>query len=227
MSGGREQNWYPIGKVGWFTQHVREGIEVTAGQLALLQPALAQPYRLDDATVGWIIRVHQNQADRWNAGPGLTPAQRAAVQEYEAAIGELRRLNAEVLAAAGQLKPVTIKALLARSDLEAGIEALFRGWPGTGLSSNGTGPVAVAPERPVTPTPSPARPRLLRVSRRECRTSLSANRGRWHTSSMSVSAHAHPDAGMLTMAAPSGTGALQLPSRTVTARSTCGAQVTA
>ena len=50
-----------------------------------------------------------------------------AVQEYEAAIGELRRLNAEVLAAAEQLKPVTIEALLARSDLEVGIEALLRG----------------------------------------------------------------------------------------------------
>ena len=145
MSGEREQNWYPIGKVGWFTQHIREGIEVTTGRLGLLQPALAQPGRLDDATVARIIRVHQgqaadlmlfqNQADRWNAGPGLTPAQRAAVEEYEAAIGELRRLNAEVLAAAGQLKPVTIETLLARSDLEAGIEALLRGWPGTGLAA--------------------------------------------------------------------------------------------
>ena len=141
VSGGREQNWYPISKVGWFTQHVREGIEVTAEQLDLLRPALAQPYRLDDATVARIIRVHQdqaddlelfqNQADKWNAIPGLTPAQRAALHEYEAAIGELRRLNAEVLAAAEQLKPVTIEAMLARSDLEVGIEAL-RGWPGTG-----------------------------------------------------------------------------------------------
>jgi hypothetical protein len=136
VSGEREQNWCPIGKAGWFTQRIREGIEVTAGQLGLLQPALAQPGRLDDATVAPIIRVHQdqagdlmlfqNQAGRWNAEPGLTPAQRAAVREYEAAIGELRRLNAEVLAAAGLLKPVTI-------------EALLRGWPGTGLSSNGTG----------------------------------------------------------------------------------------
>ena len=92
MSGEREQNWYPIGKVGWFTQHIREGIEVTAGQLALLQPAPAQPGRLDDATVARIIRVlqdqadylmlFQNQADRWNAEPGPTAAQRAAVQEY-------------------------------------------------------------------------------------------------------------------------------------------------
>jgi len=140
---GQEQNWYPVSKVGWFTQHIREGIEVTAEQLRLLQRALAKPGRLDDATVARIIRVHQDQADdlvlfqnqagRWNAVPRLTPAQRAAVGEYEAAIGELRRLNAEVLATAEQLKPVTIEALLARSDLEAGIEALLRGWPGTGL----------------------------------------------------------------------------------------------
>lgn len=60
---GQEQNWYPVSKVGWFTQHIREGIEVTAEQLRLLQPALAQPYRLDDATVARIIRVHQDQAD--------------------------------------------------------------------------------------------------------------------------------------------------------------------
>jgi hypothetical protein len=129
----REQNWYPISQAGWFTQHIREGIEVTAGQLSLLQPALAQPYRLDDATVARIIRVHQdqaddltlfqNQADKWNAESGLTPAQRAAVQEYEAAIDELRRLNAEVLAAAGQLKPVTIDAMLAGSGLRPGSAA--------------------------------------------------------------------------------------------------------
>lgn len=134
----REQNWYPIGKVGWFTQHIREGIEVTAEQLRLLQPALARPYQLDDATVARTVRVHQdqaddlvlfqNQADKWSAMPGSTPAQRAAVQEYEAAIGELRRLNAEVLAAAEQLKPLTIEALLAKSDLEVGIEALLRGY---------------------------------------------------------------------------------------------------
>jgi hypothetical protein len=58
VSGEGEQNWYPIGKVGWFTQHIREGVEVTAGQLALLQPALAQPGRLDDAAVARIIREH-------------------------------------------------------------------------------------------------------------------------------------------------------------------------
>ena len=55
-----------------------------------------------------------------DAVPGLTAAQPASVREYEAAIGGLRRLNAEVLAAAEQLKPVTIEFLFPRSDLEAG-----------------------------------------------------------------------------------------------------------
>jgi hypothetical protein len=69
-----------------------EGIEVTAGQHALLRPALAQPGRLGDAAaVARIIRVYQNQArdlmlfrsqaGRWYAEPGLTAAQRAAVGE--------------------------------------------------------------------------------------------------------------------------------------------------
>jgi len=67
--------------------------------------------------------------------PGLDAAQRAAVAEYEAVIDELARLNAEVLAAAERLKPVTIEALLVKSDLEVGIEAVVRGWAGPGFGA--------------------------------------------------------------------------------------------
>ncbi len=108
-------------------QHIRKGIGVTAGQLGLLQPARAGPGGLDHAAVARIMGVHQHQAGglvlsqdqvgRWNAVPGLTRAQRAAVREYEDAIGELRDLKDGVLAAAGQLKPVTMEVLLARSGL--------------------------------------------------------------------------------------------------------------
>ena len=85
-----------------------------------------------------IIRVHQdqagdldlfqNQADKWKALPDLTAAQRAAVAGYEAALAQLRQVNSEVLAAAGQLTRTTIEAVLAKSDLELGLEALLRGW---------------------------------------------------------------------------------------------------
>jgi hypothetical protein len=52
---GREQNWYPISKLGWFTGHIREDITVNRRQLELLQPARPGPYLRDDATVDRII----------------------------------------------------------------------------------------------------------------------------------------------------------------------------
>lgn len=121
-SGQQDSGQYPAQAP---YQHLRKGIGVTAGQLGPLQPAPARPGRLDDATVARIIGVHQDQADdlmlsqdqaaRWNAVPGLPPAQRAAAREYAAAISDLRRLKDGVLAAAWQLKPVTMEVLLARS----------------------------------------------------------------------------------------------------------------
>jgi len=133
---GREQNWYPISKLGWFTGHIREGVTVTRRQLELLQPARARPYVLDDATVARVIRVHrdqagdlalfQNQADRWKADPGLTDAQRAGVAAYEKLLAQLRELNSEVLAVAAELSHGTIETVLAKSDLQLGAEALLR-----------------------------------------------------------------------------------------------------
>jgi|SRR5271166_3697936 len=121
-SGQQDSGQYPAQAP---YQHLRKGIGVTAGQLGPLQPAPARPGRLDDATAARIIGVHQDQADdlmlsqdqaaRWNAVPGLPPAQRAAAREYEASISDLRRLKDGVLAAAWQLKPVTMEVLLARS----------------------------------------------------------------------------------------------------------------
>lgn len=60
--------------------------------------------------------------------PTSPAAQRAAVAGYEAALAQLRQVNGEVLAAADQLTRTTIEAVLAKSDLELGLEALLRGW---------------------------------------------------------------------------------------------------
>jgi hypothetical protein len=88
--------------------------------------------------VARITRVHQeqagdlvyfqNQADNWKALPDLTAAQRAAVVGYEAALAQLRQVNSDVLATADQLTRTAIEAVLAKSDLELGLEALLRGW---------------------------------------------------------------------------------------------------
>ena len=56
-------------------------------------------------------------------GPHRDPAGRAG----EALIAQLRQVNAEVLAVADELSRGTIDTVLAKSDLELGIEALMRG----------------------------------------------------------------------------------------------------
>ena len=58
--------------------------------------------------------------------PRLSEAQRAGIALYEALIAQLRQVNSEVLAVAAELADGTIETVLAKSDLELGIEALMR-----------------------------------------------------------------------------------------------------
>lgn len=93
-------------RIEYFTDLVREGIDVTRGQIELFTPALDEPYRLDDATVNRAIEVYENQradqvlfrnqADRW-AGEAATAAGKAALTTYVAVLDELDRLTADVL----------------------------------------------------------------------------------------------------------------------------------
>src|SRR6266700_6320903 len=68
---------------------------------------------------------------------------------------------------------------------------------------------------------------VLRIIRRECRTSLSANRGCWHAPPMSVSATLTLAPGCSPWRLRPALGGTRLPSRTVAAGPTCGAQVAA
>ena len=57
--------------------------------------------------------------------PHRSPAGRG--RHHEALIAQLREINSEVLAVAAELAGGTIETVLAKSDLELGIEALMRG----------------------------------------------------------------------------------------------------
>ena len=186
---GREQNWYPVSKLGWFTGHIREGVETTCRQLGLLQPARARPNVLDDATVARIIRVHrdqagdltlfQNQAGRRKTDRGLTGAQRAGIAAYETLIAQLRQVNSDVLAVAAGLSHGTIETVLAKSDLQLGVEALRGGAARiavrSGLTRSRVCDVSLPPtanERSVVPVSNPAlAPGRLRQPSRRCSTS--------------------------------------------------------
>ena len=95
-----------------------------------------RPYVLDDATVERSIKLHTEQRDflvvfaeqlaRWRH-ERPTDAQRRELDRLEGQLERLRAVLSDILALAGELQQGTIERVLAKSDLELGIEALLRG----------------------------------------------------------------------------------------------------
>jgi signal transduction histidine kinase len=93
-----------------------------------------RPQVLDDATVERSIKLHTEQRDflwvfaeqlaRWrNEQP--TDAQRRELDRLEEQLERLRAVLDDILALAKELKQGTIERVLAKSDLELGLEALL------------------------------------------------------------------------------------------------------
>jgi signal transduction histidine kinase len=94
-----------------------------------------QPYVLDDATVERSLKLHTEQRDflgvfaeqlaRWrNERP--TSAQRRELDRLDGQLERLRAVLTDILELAEELQQGTIERVLAKSDLELGIEALLR-----------------------------------------------------------------------------------------------------
>jgi signal transduction histidine kinase len=89
----------------------------------------------DDATVERSITLHTEQRDflgvfaeqldRWRH-ERPTDAQRQELDRLEGQLERLRAVLEDILKLAGELKQGTIERVLAKSDLELGIEALLR-----------------------------------------------------------------------------------------------------
>lgn len=127
--------WQPIAKLPSLAQHIDGWRAAVEEQYDTLQPARDRPYSLDDYTVGRVIQVFTTQRDdlwlfdeqvrRWRSGP-LTPAQQREVERLMRQMRFIRQTITAVLALADDLKEETIEKLLAKSDLEVGIETLQR-----------------------------------------------------------------------------------------------------
>ena len=138
---GREDQptWQPVAAVGMLTSVVAEQLEHTRAQLALMEQA--RPSRpdariLDDHTVSETLRVYGQMADdyrdlfaeqgrRWQAETTLTATSRAQVDAYIELVEHQRRALDEILALTREIQGRTIEKIMAKSDLELGIEALL------------------------------------------------------------------------------------------------------
>ena len=94
-----------------------------------------RPYVLDDATVERSIKLHTEQRDflgvfaeqlaRWRHEQP-TDAQRRELDRLQEQLERLRAVLGDILELAEELKQGTLERVLAKSDLELGIEALRR-----------------------------------------------------------------------------------------------------
>lgn len=127
--------WHPISALPVVGGAITGMLESAEDQVRLLLQADEHPYALDDATVTRLIRVYREQAAdhwlfeeqlrRWSAGP-LTPEQRREVERLSLATARLKQVTTAILSMGEALKSQTIESLLAKSDLEVGVEELLR-----------------------------------------------------------------------------------------------------
>jgi hypothetical protein len=121
----------PIASLPLIAHVIDSQLEASEEQHRLLR--LARPGSLDNATVKRVVRafteevellaVNSEQLDRWRSG-SLTIAQRLEVERLRAQLAHNRDVDAAVLSLAEQLKATTIDAILAKSDVELGLEVL-------------------------------------------------------------------------------------------------------
>lgn len=116
-----------------------EQLAANREQLELLERARREPWLLDDATVDRVKKVFGVQRDdmwlweengrRWQA-LDLDTATRAQVNGYMSLAAQFATTTTtEVLALADEIAGGTISKVMAKSDLELGIEALHRDGP--------------------------------------------------------------------------------------------------
>lgn len=129
-----EPNWQPIAQLPMIAWAITGMADAAVAQVGNLRQAEERPHVLDDATVGRVIAayteqqgdlwLYEEQLRRWEAGP-LTAAQRAEIAGLTQRLAGLRADIATILDLARRLKPHTIDAVLSRSDLELGLDALL------------------------------------------------------------------------------------------------------
>jgi len=135
MAQGPTPQWQPIGKLPVIAYAIDGMLGSAEEQYPTLEEARPQPHMLDDYTVGRVVEVYTEQRNdlwlyeeqlrRWSA-QALTAAQRREVERLTGQLGRLRAVIDKILALMDELKGGTIEKILAKSDLEVGLEMLTR-----------------------------------------------------------------------------------------------------
>jgi len=136
MTDTTRPNWQPISMLPTIAGIVDGELADAEEHYATLLQVRNKPYVLDDATLERSSKLHteqleftwvfREQLERWHR-TGLTTYEREEIDRLSAQLERLRMALTNILALADELKEGTIDKVLAKSDLELGIEVLLRG----------------------------------------------------------------------------------------------------
>jgi len=135
MAQGPTLRWQPIDKLPVIAYAIDGMLESAEEQYPTLEEARPRPHMLDDYTVGRVVEVYTEQRDdlwmyeeqlrRWSAQT-LTTSQRREVERLTGQLGRLRAVIDTILALMDELKGGTIEKMMAKSDVEVGLDMLTR-----------------------------------------------------------------------------------------------------
>jgi len=127
--------WQPSGKVFLVGTMIDGMLENAREQYATLREVRPKPHVLDDDTVGRLVEVYAAQRDdlwlwdeqlwRW-AGESLGTVRRREVERLQGRMAALHTVVDDILALADELGRGTIEKVMAKSDIEVGMEMLMR-----------------------------------------------------------------------------------------------------
>jgi hypothetical protein len=136
MSNAPLPNWQPISMLPKIAEIIDGELADAEEHHTTLLQVRDRPHVLDDATVQRSIKLHteqleflwvfQEQLDRWRQA-GLKPHKREEIDHLSVQLGRLHTVLTDILALADELRQGTIDKVLAKSDLELGIDVLLRG----------------------------------------------------------------------------------------------------
>jgi hypothetical protein len=126
--------YHPIEMIEVIAGLIDGYVEDAAALLPDIRTAVIKPHVLDGETVNRIeimyletadlVAIFEEQLRRWGES-SLTSDQRAEVARLYRQLSELRPMVEEILTSLEQIRPKTIDRVMAKSDLELGLDVLL------------------------------------------------------------------------------------------------------
>ena len=133
MVNSRKVNWQPLSMIPLFLKMVDGMLESAQEQLGNLQQAKHKPHVLDDEIIQRLLKLYPEQKEdipyyleqcqRWK-NETTNPDQIKNIVIIENKLNELKQVNQQILSLVDYCKDRTINKILAKDDLELGLDFL-------------------------------------------------------------------------------------------------------